>query len=151
MARHYSTFHPLELQVYFICRYIIPTMMPRMKTYPKIGGPLKRETGDQEGRKESNGKSEPWNREIDGNSKSATGDDCGTRRSVRGADSGKTGRRRDSNKSDSIKAVFLAACEQGDLEKVFNASDNDTWSQDHKLKDTLQFCKQGQSCHFTWS
>ena len=118
-------------------------MIPRMKTRPKIGGPLKRETGSHEGKKEGSGTSEPLSREIDRNGKPVTGDDCGTRRSVRGddcgtrrpariADSSKTGRRRGSNKSDSIKAAFLAACEQGDLEKVFNASANATWSQDHK-------------------
>ena len=173
MARHYSTFHPLELQVlYFanildlykhrldVCQYITPTMIPRMKTPPKIVGLLKRETGGQEGRKESSGTSEPLSREIDGNSKLATGgdcgtsktttgDDCGKRRSVKIANSGKTERRRASNKSDSIKAAFLAACEQGDLEKVFNASANDRLK--IVRKKTLQFCKQGQSCHFTWS
>ena len=160
MARHDSTFHPLELQVYLanilhlykhrsdVCQYITPTMIPRMKTPPKIGGLLKRETGGREGRKEGSGTCEPLSREIDcdskpatggdcGTSKPTTGDDCGTRRSTRIADSGKTGRRRASNKSDSIKAAFLAACEQGDLEKVFNASNafaNATWSQDHKIE-----------------
>ena len=145
-------------------------MIPRMKTYPKTGAPLKREAGGREGRKEGGGTCEPLSREIDCDSKPATGgdcgtskltrggdcgtskpttggdcgtrrpatgDDCGTRRSVRTADSGKTGRRRASNKSDSIKAAFLAACEQGDLEKVFNASNafaNATWSQDHKIE-----------------
>ena len=160
MARHDSTFHPLEVQVYLanilhlykhrsdVCQYIMPTMIPRMKTYPKTGGPLKRETGGREGRKEGSGTCEPLSRDIDRNSKPATrgdcgtskpntGDDCGTRRSTRIVDSGKTGRRRASNKSDSIKAAFLAACEQGDLEKVFNASNasaNATWSQDHKIE-----------------
>ena len=171
MARHDSTFHPLELQVYLanilhlykhrsdVCQYITPTMIPRMKTPPKIGGLLKRETGGREGRKEGSGTCEPLSRKIDRNSKPATGGDCGTskpttgddcgtrrpatggdcgtRRSTRIADSGKTGRRRASNKSDSIKAAFLAACEQGDLEKVFNASNasaNATWSQDHKIE-----------------
>ena len=105
-------------------------MTPRMKTRPMIGGPLKRETGGQEGRKEDRGTSEPLSREMDGNSKPATGGDCGARRSVRIADGSKTGRRRASNKSDSIKTAFLAACEQGDLEKVFYAS----WSQDHKIE-----------------
>ena len=135
-----------------VCQYIMPTMIPRMKTYPKTGAPLKREAGGREGRKEGGGTCEPLSREIDcdskpatggdcgtskltrggdcGTSKPTTGGDCGTRRSVRTADSGKTGRRRASNKSDSIKAAFLAACEQGDLEKVFNA----TWSQDHKIE-----------------
>jgi len=75
----------------------------------KIGGLLKRETGGREGRKEG---------DDCGTRRPATGHDCGTRRSVKIADSGKTGRRRGSNKSDSIKAAFLAACEQGDLEKV---------------------------------
>ena len=148
MARHYSTFYPLELQVYFanildkhfykhrsdVCQYITPAMIPRMKTSRKIGGPLKRETGGHEGRKESRGTSEPLSREIDRNSKPATGDDCSIRRSVRTADSGKTGRRRGSNKSDSIKTAFLVACEQGDLEKVFDASSNATWSQDYKIE-----------------
>ena len=69
-------------------------------------------------------------KEKDCNSKPATGDDCGARRSARGAVCSKTGRRRVSNKSDSIKAAFLAACEQGDLEKVFNAS----WSQDNQIE-----------------
>ena len=160
MVRHDSTFHPLELQVYLanilylykhrsdVCQYITPTMIPRMKTPPKIGGLLKRKTGGREGRKEGSGTCEPLSREIDcdskpatggdcGTSKPARGDDCGTRRSVKIAYSGKTGRRRDSNKSDSIKAAFLAACEQGDLEKVFNASNafaNATWAQDHKIE-----------------
>ena len=149
MARHDSTFHPLELQVYLanilylykhrsdVCQYITPTMIPRMKTPPKIGGLLKRKTGGREGRKEGSGTCEPLSREIDCDSKPATGGDCGTRRSVRTADSSKTGRRRVSNKSDSIKAAFLAACEQGDLEKVFNASNafaNATWAQDHKIE-----------------
>ena len=160
MAPHDSTIHPLELQVYLanilhlykhrsdVCQYITPTMIPRMKTPPKTGGLLKRETGGREGRKEGGGTCEPLSREIDCDSKPATGDDCGTRRpttggdcgtrrSTRIVDNGKTGRRRDSNKSDSIKAAFLAACEQGDLEKVFNASNafaNATWSQDHKIE-----------------
>ena len=117
-----------------VCQYIMSTMIPRMKTRPKIVGPSKRETGGREGRKEDRGTSEPLSREINLNSKPDTGDDCGTRRSARGADSGKTGRRRASNKSDSIKAAFLAACEKGDLEKVFNASANATWSQYHKIE-----------------
>ena len=117
-----------------VCQYSTLTMIPRMKTRPKIGGPLKRETGGREWRNEDRGTSEPLSREIDRYSKPATGDDCGTRRSVRIAHSSKTGRRRTSNKSDSIKAAFLAACEQGDLEKVFNASANATWSQDHKIE-----------------
>ena len=105
-------------------------MIPRMKTFPKIDGLLKRETGGHEGIKEGCGTSEPLSRERDRNGKPVTGDDCGTRRPARIADSSKTGRR-GTNKSDSIKAAFLAACEQGDLEKVFNASANATWSQEH--------------------
>ena len=115
-----------------VYQYITSAMTPRMKTRPKIDGLLKREAGGHEGRKEGCGTSEPLSREIDRNGKPVTGDDCGTRRPARIADSSKTGRRRGSNKSDSIKAAFLAACEQGDLEKVFNASANATWSQDHK-------------------
>ena len=75
MARHDSTLYPLELQVlYFanildlykhrlnVCQYITPTMIPRMKTLPKTGGPLKRETGGHEGRREGSGTSEPLSR-----------------------------------------------------------------------------------------
>ena len=163
MAHHDSTFHPLELQVYLanilhlykhrsdVCQYITPTMIHRMKTRPKTGGPLKRETGGHEGGKEGGGTCEPLSREIDCDSKPATGGDCGTRRSVRTADSGKTGRRRASNKSDSIKAAFLAACEQGDLEKVLMLLLLLLGRKTIRLKETLQFCKQGQSCHFAWS